>query len=300
MENNLVVDEARLGLAGIAIVAVMLLGLGVKTALAEDAAGMAVATDGDSAVGHQGWRGFWGALKNNPELREKLDQNADGEIDETERQNGREVFQAAREEKRQQWLTEHPQAAEKLDKNGDGTVDAAEFKQARRGKMRQEHREDRLDRNNDGTVGPRESLKDRKMEQRGNFWENHPELKEKADVNGDGQIDHREWKQTKSEYRDHQYFENHPGLQERLDRNEDGEVGRREAAAGRKIKQSREFYENHPGAAKRADSNQNGRLNRHEIKEFRQDTRRADRNRDHIVDRVERRQMNHVQNRNRR
>lgn len=73
-----------------------------------------------------GEQGFDQWFESHPELKQKMDLNGDGTVDQTERDQAREKFQ----EKKKAWIEEHSEMKKKLDANGDGVIDQAERKAA--------------------------------------------------------------------------------------------------------------------------------------------------------------------------
>ncbi len=66
-------------------------------------------------------------IETHPELKTKLDTNADGKVDDAERKVGREQWR----EKKENWIEEHKEVKEKWDANKDGKIEPAERKAAK-------------------------------------------------------------------------------------------------------------------------------------------------------------------------
>ena len=115
-------------------------------------------------------------LQNHPELKQKLDANGDGTVDQAEFKQGRETQTKERQEKREQkreaFLEKHPELKEKLDANKDGSIDRKEFQQARH--ERKERREERREHRDNGNRRDYDNNPPGMKDGPGTNWENRP------------------------------------------------------------------------------------------------------------------------------
>jgi hypothetical protein len=185
-----------------------------------------VGGDGSSSVSRGinqgGNRPLWQLLEQHPNLRarlrEKADQNGDGVVDETEREEAFQILRERREEKRgqrqerlEEWSANHPAIS------------------------------DRIDRNDDGTIGRREARSARRGRRVNGFFDEHPRLENRVDRNDDGYVGRREAKQARKirNANDNGSGNGHSRLGRRADHNQGGRVGRREVKRARQVRSSR-------------------------------------------------------------